>query len=352
MITNIINNVEIHSVSSYLPESIFSMHSLIGEYPEKEIEQIIKATGIEEVRIANKNVTSLDLCIRAANEVLNDFDMDKIDGVVYVSQTRDFILPLSSFIIQDKLGLKKSTICYDIPLGCSGYVYGLFQAAILINSGFCNNVIVLAGDTTSRIINKQDKAVKMVFGDAGSATIVKKGNTSMAFSFYSDGSGFDKLIIPSGGFRKPQSDETNKVLIDDDGNGRSENDLFMDGLSIFNFAIKDVPNHINSLLERLELDKQSVDIYAFHQANELIVNYIAKKLKVDKSKVPCNVKYYGNTGPSSIPLLFSDLYGNRIDLDRNTLSNVLLCGFGVGLSIASALINLNNTIFYKPINCK
>lgn len=344
----IINNVGIKSVASWLPTDVIEMRSLGTIYGNAEVENIIKATGVERARIAPSDMTSSDMCQKAAEYLIEVDGIDKgtIDGLVFVSQTTDYILPATSISLQERLGLSTDTVCIDIHYGCSGYIYGLFQAACWINSGMCSNVLVLAGDTTSRMINSMDKSLRMVFGDCGTATLVGKSNNPMGFHIQSDGSGADRLIVPAGGFRTPASAETSVLEYDEDKNGRTKNDLYMDGMAIFNFAITKVHKNIDVLLKEILWEKDSVGLFALHQANEFMVNYVRKKLKVPSEIVPINVANYGNTGPATIPLLLSDLCGNS----SYDLSRVVMSGFGVGLSWGSIATCMNDTHFYNPIN--
>lgn len=344
----IINNIGIESVTAWLPEDRLDMRSLGSLYGNAEVENIIKATGVESVRIAEETMTSSDMCYKAAEHLfdMDGIDRSSIDGLILVSQTSDYILPATSICLQDRLGFSENTVCMDIHYGCSGYVYGLFQAACWIHSGMCSRVLVLAGDTTSRMINPMDKSLRMVFGDCGTATLVGRGDHSMGFHIQSDGSGADRLIVPAGGFRTPVSAETSLLEYDEEHNGRTQNDLFMDGMAIFNFAITKVHNNVNSLLEAMHWEKDSVGLFALHQANVFMVNYVRKKLKARPEVIPTNVTNYGNTGPATIPLLFSDLCGEG----KYDLSKVVMSGFGVGLSWGSVAANMCYTRFYNPVN--
>lgn len=345
----IINNVNIRAVNAWLPENNVELSSFASLYGEAEVNSIIKTTGVERVRVVDEKMTSSDMCYIAAEKLFEQegFDKTQIDGLVFVSQTTDWILPATSISLQDRLGLSKDTVCIDVHYGCSGYIYGLFQAASWIACGACQNVLVLAGDTTSRMINEHDKSLRLVFGDCGTATIVSKGEGSMGFHIQSDGSGADRLIVPAGGFRLPISEETSVLEWDEDKNGRTKNDLFMDGMAIFNFAITKVHKNINSLIEEMGWQKEDVGFYGLHQANEFMVNYVRKKLKVDESIVPVNVRDYGNTGPATLPLLLSDVCSGKHTYD---LSKTIMCGFGVGLSWGSVAADLSNTHFYSPVN--
>lgn len=346
---SIIDNIRILAVSAWLPERKLELSSLSDEFGAGEVAGIIKTTGVERVRIAERNMTSSDMCIKSAEALLEQvqFDRSQIDGLVFVSQTTDWILPATSISIQDRLGLSKETVCVDIHYGCSGYIYGIFQAASWIACGACKNVLVLAGDTTSRIINTHDKSLRMVFGDCGTATIVSKGEGIMGFQINSDGSGSDKLIVPAGGFRTPISEETSKLEWDADMNGRTQNDLFMDGMAIFNFAITKVHKQVNALIENMAWNKDEVGFYGIHQANEFMVNYVRKKLKIEAELAPVNVRDYGNTGPATLPLLLSDLCSGNHSYN---LQRSILTGFGVGLSWGSIATNLSETRFFAPIN--
>jgi 3-oxoacyl-[acyl-carrier-protein] synthase III len=343
----ILKNVQIKAVNSWLPSNSLEMLSLGSLYGESEVNTIMKATGVNRVRIANKDMTSADMCQKAVEALFEQegIDREEIDGLVFVSQTPDYILPATSILLQEKLMLSKDTVCIDIHYGCSGYIYGLFQASLWVSSGACKNVLVLSGDTTSKMINPNDKSLRMVFGDCGTSTLVSKGSDLIGFHIQSDGSGSDKLIVPAGGFRLPCSEETSVLEWDEDHNGRTKNDLFMDGIAIFNFAISQVHKNINTLIEYMEWNKADVGFYALHQANDFMVNYVRKKLKISADIAPTNVSNFGNTGPASIPLLFSDFCPAEYNLKK-----VIMCGFGVGLSWGSVAANLSNTHFYQPIN--
>lgn len=344
----LLDNVQIKAVSSWLPVNVLEMDSLSSLYGEESVRNIIKTTGIERIRVADQDMTASDMCQLAAEYLLEKENIDKkeVDGIVFVSQTADYILPATSICLQERLGLSKNTVCLDIHYGCSGYIYGIFQAALWISTGACRNVLVLAGDTTTRLVNDHDRSSRMVFGECGTATLVCLGDSRLGFHIQSDGSGADRIIVPAGGFRTPVSNETSVLRWDEDNNARTQNDLFMDGMAVFNFAATRVHKNIDELLKLVAWEKEQVDLFALHQANNFVVNYIAKKLKVAKGLVPTNVRGYGNTGPSSIPLLYCDLCNNC----AKNLSKVISCGFGVGFSWGSFAADLSQTTIYSPLN--
>ncbi len=345
----VINGIQIRAVGAWLPPKVLELRSLGELYGATEVENIIRTTGVERVRLAAEDMTSADMCQKAADYLFEKEGIDReiIDGLVFVSQTTDWILPATSIALQHRLGLSQDVVCMDVHYGCSGYVYGLFQAATWINSGACNNVLVLAGDTTSRMINPNDKSLRLVFGDCGTATLISGGSTPIGFRIQSDGSGADRLIVPAGGFRLPISEETSVLEWDEDKNGRTQNDLYMDGMAILKFAITKVHPQINSLIEDMSWEKENIGFYGLHQANEFMVNYVRKKLKVDSALVPIDVRNYGNTGPATLPLLLSDVCSGKHTFN---LEKTIMSGFGVGLSWGSVASNLSNTHFYAPVN--
>lgn len=341
-------NFEIKAIATSIPAQIFHFFSLYEDFGQKNIDAIIKTTGISNVRLADDKTTASDLCFNAAQELLNTISLDKsaIDGLVFVSQTRDYILPQTSHVLQSRLGLNETTFCIDIPLGCSGYVHGILQAALLLNSTSCENILVLAGDTTSKMINPKDRSVRMIFGDAGSATLVSRSDHIGYFEIMSDGSGADRLIVPAGGYRKPSNSKTSIAKEAEDGNMRSENDMFMDGLEIFNFMINRVPQFIESMLETLTWTKDQLDLLALHQPNAFVLNYLRKRLKLEPGKVPTVIEGFGNTGPTTLPLIFSEKGESLSKLSG--LNKVIMAGFGVGLSWAGFSCDLSRTTFIKP----
>jgi 3-oxoacyl-[acyl-carrier-protein] synthase-3 len=244
------------------------------------------------------------------------------------------------------LGLPKAAAAFDLSSGCSGYIHGLFQACLLISAGACRQVLVCAGDTICRHIHPRDRATRMVFGDAGSATLVARGSGSINFVLYSDGSGAAHLIIPAGGSRLPRSARTSLTVADHDGNMRSEDNLYMNGGEIMAFALKTVPKLLDDVLASSGWAKDSVGLYALHQANKFMVDYLAKASRLPKGAVPVGMGRTGNTGPASIPLLLAVKH-EEFPPERRT--RAVFCGFGVGLSWGGCATGLDQTVILPPI---
>lgn len=343
----VFNNISISKIGTAVPKNSLDLMSLTNLGTEGELKTIIKTTGISSVRVAEDKITSCDLCVEAAINILEDNEYEEIDALIFVSQTRDFHLPQTSFIIQNRLQLRKDIFCLDMPLGCSGYINGLFQSSLLLQIPNIKKVLLLAGDTSTKMINANDRATRMVFGDGGSATVLEKGKDTISFNIKSNGSGANSLIIKSGAFRYP-SDEKSKIpALMEEGNYRSDEDLYMGGMDIFNFAIREVPTIVEEHLRDLNKTKDNIDFLVLHQANKFMVNYLRKMMKIANEKVPVEVDNYGNTGPCSIPLVLS-LNGNDYKKE-NKLKSVMMCGFGVGLSWGTAMTNLEATLFYEPV---
>ena len=346
----LIKNVNIQAIATYLPTNILDMTSLVDLFDEKSIKTVMNATGVNRVYVANEDQTASDMCFEAAKVLIEKEEINKeeIDGLVFISQTADYRAPATSIILQDRLGLSKETVCFDINYGCSGYIYGIFQAANLIGSGACKKVLVLAGDTTTKMINPKDRSQRMVFGDAGSASIVSKGDGQIGFHICSDGSEYDKVIVPAGGFRIPSTELTRKENIDAEGNIRTDENLYMDGSSVFHFIIKQGQKSIKTLLQYMGWDKDDVNFYAMHQATRFTLSYLRKRLKIDNETMPINISNYGNTGPTTIPLVLTDLC--HTDIKTKKWNKVIMCAYGIGLSWGSIACDLTKTNIYKPIN--
>ena len=324
------------------------LRGLATLFGKTEVERIIANTGIEAVRTAPATMTTADLCAAAAQHLLTEEAVapSEIEGLVFVSQTPDYLLPATSILLQHRLGLSTEMAAFDLPYGCSGYIYGLFQASLLIQSGACGAVLVCAGDTLTRFVHPQDRSLRMVFGDAGSATLVRRGKNRASFALHSDGSGAGNLMIPAGGCRIPRSNETARESQDEDGNIRTAENVRMNGAEIMKFALQRVPRVIDEILELAGWEKDQVGLYALHQANRFMVEYLAKKCRLPKGATPVGMGRTGNAGPASIPLLLSlmrEIYGPE------RRPRTVLCGFGSGLSWGAAAVDLSGTRILAPV---
>jgi len=344
-----IDNSRIVGISSCLPADIIKIDENFSGVSELEVGKIKSITGIESVRYVDKNTTASDLSLIAARNLLNQLKVEssEIDAVIFVSQSRDYIAPTTSSILQDRLNLSKDVLAIDLPNGCSGYIHGLFLSKMLVSTGAASNVLLLCGETNSQLINRRDRSMTMIFGDAGTATLIAgHPGCRSYFNIKTDGSGYNKIIIPHGGSRFPSTSESFSATERENGNFRSDANLFMDGMSVFNFAITEVPKIISESLVDTGNDCEGIDLFALHQANQLIIRQISKKLKIDNAKMPFIASTVGNTGPASIPLLLSMGFAD----DTSRLHKVLMCGFGVGLNWGVSICDLSKTQIYSPVS--
>ena len=330
----ILNNVAIRGVVGSLPGNPLSIRDVRSTLTAEEVEKISATVGLKDLYRTTDLQTAGDLCIAAAHRLLEGlcWDPASIDGILFVTQTPDHFLPATAFIAHRELKLKDHCVAFDIGLGCSGYVYGLWVAAQFISTGSCKRVLLLAGDTISKLISPQDKSVAVLFGDAGSATALEFDGAagSMAFVGGSDGSGAENLCVPGGAFRAMPCDEVFVERTDEAGNTRSQRDLAMDGLAIFNFTLQRVPPLVNAVTDLRGWQVPEVDLFLFHQANGFILKTLAKKLKIKEEQAPINIERFGNTSMTSMPLLIADAAANRLRSPEPT--KVVVVGFGVGYS--------------------
>jgi len=307
-----------------------------------QLERIKKTIGLNERRVVQFGTTTADLCLHATRRLIagGGLDIAAVDGLVFVTQTPDYIQPCNAALLHGRLGLSKDCAAFDVNLGCSGFVYGLYLANLMVEAGGCHNVLLMAGDTISLCVNPRDRAVAPLFGDAGSVALIKRSEEMELswFALHTDGLGFDHIIVPAGGFRRPHSPDTSFERSYTDGNYRAPENLHMNGAEVFNFSIKEEPPAIRELLDFARIGTADVDHFIFHQANRYIIGNIARRLKIPLGKAPSQtVERYGNQSSASIPCTICDAIAGEV---RSSSRRLVLSGFGVGLSWASCLLSL------------
>tara|TARA_Y100000768_G_scaffold386846_1_gene376281 strand:+ start:7508 stop:8578 length:1071 start_codon:yes stop_codon:yes gene_type:complete len=339
-------NVKISAVATTVPSKVMCIDDEIEQYggSENQIKRIKKSIGLDKRHVVEKGQTTLDLAVHSAKGLIDGEKLSKedIDGLIFVTQTPDHQQPSNAAIAHGKLGLSNHVSSFDINLGCSGYVYGLWMAHMMISSGGHKKVLLLAGDTLSQTVNSRDRATAPLFGDAGSATLVEfdsEFKPASYFSLHTDGSGYESIIVPSGGARSPLDESSSEETCDENGNWKSPKDLHMNGGEVFNFAIKVEPAAVTEIIDYAKLSIDEIDYFIFHQANKYIISNIARRRKLPMEKVPLEtVSKYGNQSSASIPCTIND----ALNSPEGVSSKLLLSGFGVGLSWASAIIDFKN----------
>lgn len=328
----IIKNVKLVGVSACVPKKTLHTEDMTIFHGD-ECEKFLNTVGIKSRRIAPSGVCASDLCYEAANKLIAELDWDKneIDAIIFVSITADYRSPMTSCILQNRLGLSNACFTLDIPLGCCGYLHGTTVLSNLMSSGKIRKALLLCGDTCFQMSSPEDKSRYPIFGDAGTASAFiydERAKDIISYS-YTDGSGYKTIITPHSGFRHPVTPES--FIIQDVGEGirRAPIHSMLDGMEVFSFAISKAPKVIKELMEQQHIEQRDVDYFLLHQANRFINQQICKKLKIEPQKVPSNIEEFGNTSCATIPLLMV----TRLKQELSTQSlNLILSAFGVGLT--------------------
>jgi 3-oxoacyl-[acyl-carrier-protein] synthase III len=335
--------VGIQGLAAAVPKNTIVNTAYTEHYSEQDAKDIVEKVGIYERRFAPAGMCASDLCFAAAEQLITDLHVDKneIDLLIFVSQTPDYRMPATSVILQERLGLGKHTAAFDINLGCSAFVYGLSTVFAFMQTGGFRKALLLDGETRSRVYSPKDRKTAFLFGDGGIAAIIENNPKygKSYFSLNSDGSLENLIKMDAGGYRNPSSPETLKEkVIDEHGNMRSDEHGYMNGADVFNFVLKEIPKNFKSVMELSTSSVDTIDYFVFHQANAYMNSYLAKKLKLPLEKVPSCLEYFGNTSSVSIPLTIASQLKDKL----NGQKNMILCGFGVGMSWATAKISVED----------
>jgi 3-oxoacyl-[acyl-carrier-protein] synthase III len=336
-------DVSLKGVSACVPKAILENKDL-DVFTSEEAEKFIASTGVERRRVAGYDICTSDLCYHAAEKLLSDIGWNRydIDCIIFVSQTPDYDLPATSCLLQRRLGLRDEVVSIDISSGCSGWIYGLNVISAMLSSGNLKRGLLLVGDTILKTCSREDKSTFPLFGDAGTATAIEfeKGEKGFRFHLASDGSGYETIIIPDGGYRNCVSDSSFEKKEIEPGIKRNRIQLAMDGMNVFSFGIKRAPESVNLLMSHFNISPDQIDYFVFHQANKFLNEKIRKKLNIGEEKVPYSLKDFGNTSSASIPLT---LLLKSEDLQCSE-KNIIACGFGVGLSWGSVYMTLDKLV--------
>ena len=314
--------VKITEIEFYLPKTIETLELLKNSNLEWNINLIEEKTGINKRFVTKNNETALDLGVKAANKISKE-KLLQIDNLIYVTQSPEYALPTTACIIQQKLNLNNNVSCFDINQGCAGFVYALAVGGSMISNRISKKTLIICSDTYSKYIPKNDRTNRPIFSDGASAILIEMNDKESLkkFSFQTFGDGYKDLIVENSG-----SNFNNK---------KGKPKLFMNGNKVLMFTMSKLPDFILKFLKDNNLNINNIDKFIFHQASKIILENLRRKLNIHKNKIPLNYDKYGNTVSSSIPILMKDL------LDQNKIKkneNLLLIGFGVGLSLGIALV--------------
>lgn len=323
--------IKVSKIEYYLPELVLTNEDLEKEFPEWSSERIHEKVGIRQRHISAAHETVLELAVKSSEKLFESYERDKVDFILFCTQSPDYFLPTTACLLQNRLGLRKNIGAMDFNLGCSGFVYGMAFAKGLIAAGIAENVLLITAETYTKHINRKDKANRSIFGDASASTIIEKdtGVGDYKFCLGTDGSGAENLIVKKGAFKTDfQLNPENEF---DPGN------LYMNGPEIFNFTIENIPGLVKETLETNGLTMDDIDYFVFHQANSFMLNYLRKKTKIPAEKFYINMENTGNTVSATIPIALKDM------MDKGMLKQgdrVLLAGFGVGYSWGATIIEI------------
>jgi 3-oxoacyl-[acyl-carrier-protein] synthase-3 len=332
------NSARIAGVVSCVPGRLIDNAYFNERFTASAVADVVKLIGVETRRWVEVDQSTADLCFAAGKRLMTllEWRPESIDALIFVSQTPDYKLPPTACSLHARFGLKPATIAFDVNLGCSGYPYALWLAMTLIAGRAAGRVLIAVGDTVSRIVDPNDRATAMLFGDAGTMTAVEFAaeNTpadAATFVLGTDGSGVRSLIVRGGGFKECRADDYESPPMSD------PTCLYMDGAEIFNFTLRTIPTLVADTLKAAGKPADQYAAYLFHQANLFMLKHLMKKMKLPTERVPLNIDRYGNTSCASIPLLMTTEL--KEGLEKSALL-VAMFGFGVGFSWSSASLSV------------
>ena len=308
--------MQITDIEYVLGKNKESLEDLGKINPDWIIEKLKDKTGIHSRHTLGVNETEKSLVIEASKKLFERVNPDDIDGIIHVSQSPFSRLPTSACLIQNILNLPKNMMAFDLIQGCSGFVYGLSVASAMIYQQGLKKVLIICADTYTNYIPKNDRTNRPIFSDGAAAAILESsGDGSIGpFSFFTDGSGGDLLALK-------------------ENNGKEQ--LFMDGKKVFKFSLREVPKVFNELLIKASLKQEDIDLFIFHQASAVILRQLKSKLNIPDEKWFQNIKDMGNTVSATIPIAIKQAKDNG---QFKPKMNVMLMGFGVGLSVAGCIV--------------
>lgn len=343
--------MKIAGMSACVPKNVVETKIAHEHFKPFDVDRIINNTGVIEKREAEEGVTATDMCIAAAKPLIESLEWDpkSIDALILMTTLPDYIMPASAHRAQHELGLDNRCLVFDMTLGCSGFTHGMIVFNSLVESGLIKRGLLLCGEMTSdrfrprlaKAVQRTDLANALLFGDAGTATAVTAGDPQVrATSFGADGSGVEHIIVPGGLGKSYWSPELFERVADEEGNERRPIDLILEGPKILTFTMKRVPPMLTELCEGAGWDKDEIDIYALHQANKFMLTFLARKMKIDKAKVPFSIEKFGNTSSASIPLTMI----TRCQARLQQRTKWAMMGFGVGLSWSGLMMETDEIL--------
>lgn len=329
----------IKGISYYLPEKVVTNEDLLKDFPEWSVDKVAAKVGVNKRHVASENETAGDLAEKAALKLFQEYHISPVDVdfLMLCTQSPDYFLPSTACILQNRLGIPVSSGAFDYNLGCSGCIYGLALAKGLVMSGSANNVLLLTAETYNKYLHPTDKSNKSIFGDGAAACLISTDGFAEIgnFSFGTDGSGAENLIVKTGAARIKEKTELH--VIDDEGHIRYDDYLYMNGGAIFNFTLETVPSLVDDVRKKNNITKEDIDYYIFHQANKFMLNTIRKVCTIPKDKFYIHLEETGNTVSSTVLIGLKDCFEKGL---IKPSQNIMITGFGVGLSWGGCVLHI------------
>jgi len=328
--------LRIAGVGYSLPKTVVTNDDLTKLY-ETSDEWIFTRTGIKERRIVSGDESAIDLGIAAATHALekSGFKAEDIDLVIAASSAPPQLYPAIACHIQAALGIPNFVPAFDITAACSGLIYGLQIARGFIGSGLYKNILIVATDNNSRLVDWEDRSVSILFGDGAGAMVVTEAEDGvddiLALDIRADGSIGQYIYMDMPGKTCP--------LVEP--NTQKDCHIKMNGKEVYKFVVKVLPQYIDKCLEEAGMTPEDVDYLIPHQANQRIIEAMQQRLQYPDEKVISNIKYYGNTSAASVPIALAEgVEKGNIKLG----STAILCGFGAGMTWGAAIVRLREGI--------
>lgn len=346
MAHGILESCRISGVACAVPRKKKKPEDYTDVVGKEAVEKFIATVGVREWRVCDGRMMTSDLCCAAADKLLTERSVDRasIDGLIFVSQTPDYVAPSTACVLQHRLGLSQDCMAFDVNLACSGYVYGLVNAMAHMQGRGLKKVLLLAGDAVSYHCSPQDRGLMMLAGDAGTATLIEHspGAPEVSYLLNTIGSGFKNLIVPYGGYKHRFGDQARTER--EPGIFRSDHDGYMDGAEVFKFSIMEVPKLFRRFYELHGCNESSFDRLFLHQANLFIMKNIVKRLKIPSEKMAVSIDRFANTGAATIPLTMCDFYARQSREGLGRQERVALAGFGIGLSLGVVSLSIDPAV--------
>ncbi len=327
------DNIKIAGITGAVPKKVQTGNDFLDRFNNDIVDKFQMNTGVNKIHTTATEQTASDLGYEAANHLLKSLGIvpKQIGLLLFTSLSFDYKRPSTAMIIHKRLHLSKECACMDIGQGCAGFVYG-HQVMNALLSTMKNGTygLLIVSESPSKLTNPNDHT-SMLLGDGGSAILYQSisptKNILDAALLRADGERYQTIIVPAGGFRVP--DAANEEILCSDANIRTPYNIYMNGMDVFTFSIREVPDAIHTYFEKTESSVENYDLFALHQANGKIIDTIRKRTHMPVEKTPKTIHKYGNTSGSTIPLLLCDTYG---DSENTEPQRILAVGFGVGLA--------------------